>query len=435
MNILDFPSLRDGELWTRSLQAAVDACANAGGGVVFIPPGEYLTGSIELRSHVTIEVSAGAVLRGSPDLADYPAVPLVHNEFKEVRSLFWAVGQRNIRLRGAGEIDFNHPAFMEMDQPDLREKDAERVPLYNERQLAEMTVVARARPSQPVFFHDCERLVVEDLLLSRSPCWTLTFSACRDIKVRGITVRNHLNVPNCDGVHLSASSDALIAGCVFYCADDCVAVTGITDWERVSENIVISQCTMVSRSAAVRVGHLASKVRNVVCSDLIISDGNRGLAICAGDGGWVKNVRATNLIMHTRLFAGFWWGKGEPLAVMAAGSGWIESVGVAHVQASVEGGIVIAGGEGNIRDVVLEDWRLQLSAGHNRPLLGSWIDLQPAECPALEPGRLPWLYAVGCRQLRLRDVNVVPHEGDAGIWSIAPIIWDCGMDGPDVQDA
>ncbi len=424
MNISDYASLREGDLWTRPLQAAVDACAKAGGGVVLVPPGEYLTGSIELRSHVTIEICGGAVLRGSPDLADYPPVPYVHGEFKEVRSLFWAIGQENIRLKGSGEIDFNHPAFMEMERPDLRDKDAGRIPLYNARQIAEMTVVAKARPSQPVFFHDCERLVVEDLLLSRSPCWTLTFSACRDIKVRGITVRNHLNVPNCDGVHLSASRDALITGCVFYCADDCVAVTCITDWDMLSENIVISQCTMVSRSAAVRVGHLASKVRNVVCSDLVISDGNRGLSICAGAGGWGKNVRAANLIMHTRLFAGFWWGKGEPLAIMAAGTGWIESVGVAHVQAETEGGIVIAGPAGNIRDIILEDWRLRLSAGCNRPLLGGWIDLQPGECPSLEPGQLPWLYAEGVRELDLRHVKATSDEES---YSIEPIIRDCEM--------
>jgi len=150
--LTDYESHCAGSLWTKALQVAVDACAAKGGGVVVIPPGEFLTGSIELRSNVTLEIAGGAVLRGSPDLADYPPVPFVHNEFGEVRSLLWAIGQRNIRLRGAGEIDFNHPAFMEMDRPDLRDRDADNVPQYNARQIAEMTVVAKARPTQPVFF-------------------------------------------------------------------------------------------------------------------------------------------------------------------------------------------------------------------------------------------------------------------------------------------
>jgi polygalacturonase len=423
-NLEDFASHRRGILWTAALQAAVDDCAAKGGGTVVIPPGEFLTGSIELRSNVTIEISGGAVLRGSPDLADYPVVPFAHNEFGEIRSLFWSVGQQNIRLRGAGEIDFNHPAFMEMDRPDLREKDAANLPLYTESQIAEMTIVAKPRPTQPVFFHDCGRVVVEDLMLRQSPCWTLSFSACHDVRVRGITVHNHLNVPNCDGIHISACCDVLVTGCVFHCADDCVAVTGITDWDRPSENVVISQCTMVSRSAAVRVGHLASKVRNVLCSDLVISDGNRGLLVSAGDEGWVKNVRATNIIMRTRLFAGFWWGKGEPLALMATGSGRIESVDVAHVRAETEGGIVIAGSAGGIRDISLDDWTLRLSAGNNRPLLGGWIDLQPADCPPLPPGRLPWLYADGPRQLRIRNVRAALNESDTA-YSIEPIIRNC----------
>jgi hypothetical protein len=426
--LTDYESHCGGSLWTKALQAAIDACAANSGGEVVVPPGEFVIGGVELRSNVTVEIAGGAVLRGSPDLSDYPVVPFTHNEFGEVRSLFWALGQRNIRLRGAGEIDLNHPAFMEMGRPDLRDKDAENLPLYNQRQIAEMTVVAKARPAQPVFFHGCERLVVEGLLLRQSPCWTLTFSACRDVKVRGITIENHLNVPNCDGVHVSASREVLITGCVFHCADDCVAVGGITEWDRPSENIVISQCTMVSRSAAVRIGHLASKVRNVVCSDLVISDGNRGILVCAGDGGWVENVRASNLIMHTRLFAGFWWGKGEPLAIMTAGSGRVQGVDVAHVRGETEGGIVIAGNEGSIRDISLADWSLRLFSGNNRPLLGGWIDLQPAECPPLGKGQMPWLYADGVRQLRLRNVRAILNEADAGTYSIEPAIRNCEME-------
>ena len=395
---------------------------------MLVPPGEFLIGSVELRSGVTLEVAGGAVLRGSPDLADYPPAPFVHNEFGEVRSLLWAIGQRNIRLTGNGEIDFNHPAFMEMNRPDLRCRDADDNPQYNARQLKEMTVVTKARPTQPVFFHDCERVVVEGLLLRESPCWTLTFSSCNDVKVRGVTVRNHLNVPNCDGVHISASSDILITGCIFSCADDCVAVTGITDWERPSENIVIAQCTMVSRSAAVRVGHSASKVRNVICSDLVLSDGNRGIAVCAGEGGWVKNVRAVNITMRTRLFAGSWWGKGEPLAIMSAGSGTIESVAMSHISADTEGGIVIAGPKGSIRDISLDNWSLRLSSGNNRPLLGKWIDLQPGDCPALAASRIPWLYADGVQGLHLCNVRATMNERDAATYSSEPILSDCRIE-------
>ena len=93
-----------------------------------------------------------------------------------------------------------------------------------------------------------------------------------------------------------------------------------------------------------------------------------------------------------------------------------------------KGGIVIAGGEGSIRDISLADWSLRLSGGSNRPLLGGWIDLQPAECPPLGKGQMPWLYADGVRQLKLCDVSAVLDEDDAGAYSIEPVIRNCGME-------
>jgi len=391
---------------TSSIQQAIDACAAGGGGTVIVPPGTFLTGSLQIRSRVTLEIGPGGILLGSPDLTDYPPIPFYHNEFKETRSLLWAIGEADIRLTGDGIMDFNHPAFMDMDTPAVQGLNADKAPFYNQRQLQETTVTARPRPNQPVFFHDCKRVVIENVRLQRSPCWTLTFSCCDDIKIRGITIDNHLRVPNSDGVHITASRNVLITGSVFSCGDDCVAVTCITDWERPSENIIVTDCTMISRSAGVRVGYLSSKVRNVVLNNLVISDSNRGVGIFAGDGGWVENVQASNLIIRTRLFAGSWWGSGEPLVVAATGSaGRIENVRISLVTALSESGIVLVGMGDNMKRVALRDWDLQLSHGENRPLLGNWVDLQPAESRPLEKGSAPWLYAADVGGLDLQNVR------------------------------
>ena len=58
---------------TAALQGALDACGALGGGTVVVPPGTYLTGTLWLRSHVNLRLEHGAVLKGSPDLADYNA--------------------------------------------------------------------------------------------------------------------------------------------------------------------------------------------------------------------------------------------------------------------------------------------------------------------------------------------------------------------------
>src|SRR5436305_87763 len=77
-NVRDYGAVGDGKkLDTPALNAAVTACAAGGGGTVYIPPGNYLTGTVVLKSHVTLELDAGAKLLGSEDPADYPSTPSV----------------------------------------------------------------------------------------------------------------------------------------------------------------------------------------------------------------------------------------------------------------------------------------------------------------------------------------------------------------------
>ena len=56
---------------TKAIQAAIDSVAAQGGGVVEVPSGVYLTGSIWLRDNINLYLNPGAVIKGSPDLKDY----------------------------------------------------------------------------------------------------------------------------------------------------------------------------------------------------------------------------------------------------------------------------------------------------------------------------------------------------------------------------
>lgn len=409
-------------LQTHRIQNAIDTCAAAGGGTVVLEPGLHRTGTLHLRSNITLHLEAGAVLQGSEDLADYPPLAFQHNEFPVTRALLWVMGEQNIALTGFGRIDFRGSSFMQLDTPDTRGPGGDDLSRLPEVLRREAVVVANERPTQPVFLHECGRVRIENIELVDAPCWTITLSCCNDAQVRGISVRNSLVVPNCDGVNISASRNVTVTGCNFHCADDCVAVVGITRWEQVCENILISDCTMVSRSCAVRVGHLASRVRNVQIHHLILSEGNRGIGIFAGDGGSVENIQADHLILKTHLYAGFWWGKGEPLILSAAdSSGTIRNVRVSQVLAHSEGSIVIAGKDDNITGIVLEDWDLTLVPCETRRHLGNWIDLQPAECRPLKANRFPWLYREGVEEITLREVQVHPGAAEAAGYQISPL--------------
>ncbi len=426
MDVTSYGAVGDGKtLNTKALQAAVNDCAAKGGGTVVVPAGTFLSGSVELKSNVTLCLGTNAVLRGSDKLEDYPPLAFRHNELGKTHSLLWAMNQNDIRITGEGTIDLNDGAFFDFSQYRTNLSLSSGVEL-DERQRQETEApLARPRPTLPIFFHRCQRLRADGVAIRNAPCWTVTFSVCRDIQVSHLTIANNLRTGNCDGLHFCGSKNATITDCNFSCGDDCIAITGITDWDEVAENYVISNCTMTSRSAALRLGHQASKVRNVAVNNLVIKDTNRGFAIFARDKGWVENVRIQNVVMETRLFAGGWWGKGEPLVLCAAGSGHIGNISVANVRAESENGILVIGQQNNIRDVELRDWTLTLSYGRNRAWFKPVFELWPMPAiPAPDPKlQIPWLFAKEAQGLRVSNVRCV-RQAQAPQFSIAPITTD-----------
>jgi polygalacturonase len=399
---------------TRALQAAIDQCVASGGGTVVIPAGIYLSGSVEMKSNTTLSLSPGAVLQGSGSIADYPDVPFRNNELGTVRSLLWAIGQTNVSVTGSGTIDLNDSAFIDFTQYRSDPAMASGVELNASQRQETVASHAPPRPTQPLFFHKCQRLRFDGVRIINAPCWTLTASLSRDIKITHLTIDNNLRTPNSDGLHFCGSKEIVVSDSVISAGDDCIAVTGITDWDAVSENIVIMNCVFRSRSAALRLGHQASKVRNVIVSNLVIHDSNRGIAVFANNKGWVKDVIISGLVMDTRIIAGAWWGKGEPLVIAAGGTGTITGVSVSQVRAESDNGIVICGENENIRDVELRDWVVKTRLGANRALFKPLFDLQPLpSIPSPDPSKhIPGIFAKGVNGLRISNLRCSHTEGE-----------------------
>lgn len=413
-SIVDHGALNDGRtVNTAAIQATVDACASAGGGTVLIPPGTWITGSIQLKSHVTLRLENGAVLKGSGNLHDYPPNGFKHPEMRETTCLLWAIGQHDVAICGNGTIDLNDRPFFNWNL--LRTG----LPSDEDSQLADWqrkqcVVTALDRPSQPLFFHDCQHLQLRDVTIRNSPCWTLVLSCCRDVQILGARIINNPQVPNNDGIHISGSKNVAISNCIIRGGDDAIACTGITNPASVCENITISNCILTSRSAALRVGYSSGKVCNVTASNLVLEDCNRGILVQAGDGGWVHDVAIDNVVMHTRMTAGAWWGKGEPLVISAADSesARISHISVSHVRGSAENSILVVGFHRNVSDVTLDDWSLSYNYSANSPLYGRTFDLAPAKPrpSLLAEGHMPWLYADSVAGLHLRDTRYVPGD-------------------------
>ena len=414
VSIADRGAVADGKTMnTAAIQAAVDACVSGGGGTVVVPAGVWLTGSIQLKSNVTLQLENGAVLKGSPKLADYPPNGFKHPELGETRCLLWAIGQHNVTISGDGTIELADTPFFAWDR--LRtglppEDDAK----LTEWQRNQCVVTALDRPTQPIFFHECRHVRMEGVTVTHSPCWTLVFSCCNDVLLHRVRVDNNLQIPNDDGVHLTGSSNIIISDCFITAGDDAIAVSAITNPNSPCENITVTNCILTSRSAAIRFGYRAAKVRNVTVSNLVIRDSQRGIFLNAGDDGYVEHVTMSNIVLDTHMFAGAWWGKGEPLVITAAHSnGHIRDVTLSHVRGTAENSIVIVGDHRNVSNITLEDWDVGYGYSENSPLYGQAVDLAPAPSQPnpITPTRLPWLYGNSVAGLQLRNVR---HHVRAG---------------------
>lgn len=392
-------------LQTAAVQSAIDACAAAGGGTVVVPPGVFRIGTVRLRSRVTLKLENGAVLRGPDSIGDYLKYPFAWELYSATTPLIYAVGEHNIRICGEGTIDFNGMAFADTEKLCIGGEVPEELRIDAHYEMPPRDL----RPNRLVFFHTCEDVEISGVTFVDSPTWTLVFHCCAFLRLHDFRVKNNLRIPNNDGIHCCGCRDVVVSGCFFECGDDCIAVTSISDESAVSERFVISGCIFRSASAALRIGFQAGKVRDVLVRDCIIRDSNRGIAVFAGKGGFVENVSADGLVIETRMYAGYWWGKGEPLVVCSSdGGASIRDISLRNAMIRSENGITVFCVNGSVSGVRLENLNVDIAYGTRRPWVGGVIDLAPApgrEAPDARKA-IPWLWAAGGAEIHSSRIAV-----------------------------
>lgn len=421
IDLLQFGAVGDGRtLCTESFRKAV-AAAKEQGAAVNVPAGIYLTGTIDLQG-VSLHLESGAVIKGSSDPADYPVMPYRHNEMGDLRALIVCLGGENVSVSGEGTIDLNGSSFYDFSRPIIPES---RVP-FTEEQKRECTVEREWRPTQSIFFHQVKNLTVKGITVLDAPCWTFTFSVCENVKVLGLTVDTSLNVPNDDGMHFCSCKGVVISDCHISSGDDCIAISGITDWARPCENIVISNCVLRSCSKALVLGYIYSHVRNVLIENVIIQESNRGLCfMCNDEGGLVENVRVKNMVIDTRIRAGNWWGNGEAIFLMALKHDQTippeqnphretpvnyRNITIEGVTCLSENTIGAVGRDGAFENVILRDVTVQKKPSANLPLKGNTFDVAPAQNVIEIPERCA-VYLKRAEGILMQNVRAFPFEG------------------------
>jgi len=267
INVTDHVSKSGREvLITEELQALVDQCHDSGGGTLYFPPGEYLTGTLFLKSGVYLELSPGATLYGSKEIGDYP-----HDGLK---SLIYANGQSNLGIRGRGMVNGQGDAFW--------------------RGKARPYI----RPDRCILFEHCTDVYIEELHVTNSPNWNIDVRFCERVWIDGVSITSEREAPNADGIDPVSSKDVFISNCYINVGDDAICPKSRGDIPM--ENLVVTNCILISDDSAIKLGTRSdSDIRNALFSNIIIRDTQYGLAMYAKDGGTFENIRFDNIHVET----------------------------------------------------------------------------------------------------------------------------------------
>ncbi len=301
-DVRSFGAVGDGAtLNTAAFGRAIEACHDAGGGMVLVPAGTWLTGPIHMRSNVNLRLEKEALVRFSTRCADY--LPVVFTRWEGVECynyspLIYARDCQNVAVTGEGIFDGQGQAWWHWKQAQqaaarvLYDAQFDGVPV-EQRIYGTESAALRPQFFQPIH---CRNVLVEGVTFSDGPMWTIHPVYCENVIVRAVTVNS--NGPNTDGLNPDSCRNVLVENCSFSTGDDCIAInSGMNEdgWRvrRPCENILIRHCRMSEGHGAVAIGSgMSGGVRNVYVHDCHFSGGDQGIRFKSmrGRGGIVENI-------------------------------------------------------------------------------------------------------------------------------------------------
>lgn len=258
---------------TEKIQAVIDRAQEAGGGVVIIPQGTFLSGSLFFKPGTHLHLEEGAILKGSDDISHFPIVAtrMEGQSLNYFAALVNADGLDGFTISGKGVIDGNGLRYWKS--------------FWLRRQvIPDCTNMDELRP-RLVYISNSKNVQLSGVTLRNSPFWTTHLYRCENVKLLGLHIfspESPVKAPSTDAVDIDVCTNVHIKDCYMSVNDDAVALKGgkgpTADQDPNNGgnfNIIIEDCTYGFCHGALTCGSESIHNRNIILRRITINHAKR----------------------------------------------------------------------------------------------------------------------------------------------------------------
>ena len=274
--LTDYGVKRDSALvQTEAIQRVIDLAAERGGGVVVVPEGTFLCGSLFFRQGTHLHLQDGAVLKGVDAIKHYPLVKtrMEGQTLMYFAALVNADGLDGFTITGHGTINGNGLRFWEE--------------FWIRRRFNKDCTNLEALRPRLVYLSNCSNVQVQDVRLINSAFWTNHLYRCHHVKYIGCHIyapTTGVKAPSSDAIDIDYCHDILVSGCYMNVNDDAVVLKGgkgtFADKDPdngPNRNVIVQRCAFGTVHACLTLGSESIYDRNILMRDCTFTDANRVL--------------------------------------------------------------------------------------------------------------------------------------------------------------